>query len=92
MVQESPRSVQKGYVKATFLEPDEAHDYTDQTLISLGEEVEHLLSSGVRLNDIAILVRKNKSIPVSRTTSTKSYIIKLYQTKPSASMPLLPSA
>lgn len=63
MVQESPRSVQKGYVKATFLEPDEAHDYTDQTLISLSEEVEHLLSSGVRLNDIAILVRKNKSIP-----------------------------
>ena len=63
VVQESPRSVQKGYVKATFLEPDEAHDYTDQTLISLGEEVEHLLSSGVRLNDIAILVRKNKSIP-----------------------------
>lgn len=45
------------------MEPDEAHDYTDQTLISLGEEVEHLLSSGVRLNDIAILVRKNKSIP-----------------------------
>ncbi len=42
VVQESPRSVQKGYVKATFLEPDEAHDYTDQTLISLGEEVEHL--------------------------------------------------
>ena len=63
VVQESPRSVQKGYVKATFLEPDEAHDYTDQTLISLGEEVEHLLSSGVRLNNIAILVRKNKSIP-----------------------------
>lgn len=63
VVQESPRSVQKGYIKATFLEPDEAHDYTDQTLISLGEEVEHLLSSGVRLNDIAILVRKNKSIP-----------------------------
>lgn len=61
--QESPRSVQRGYVKATFLEPDETHDYIEQTLISLGEEVEHLLSSGVRLNDIAILVRKNKSIP-----------------------------
>lgn len=26
-------------------------------------EVEHLLQSGVKLNDIAILVRKNKSIP-----------------------------
>ena len=63
VVQESPRSMQKGYVKATFLEPDETHDYIEQTLISLGEEVEHLLSSGIRLNDIAILVRKNKSIP-----------------------------
>ena len=44
------------------LEPDEEHYYTEQTLISLGEEVQHLLTSGVRLNDIAILVRKNKSI------------------------------
>ena len=61
--QESPRSSDKGYVKVSFLEPDEEHDYTEQTLISLGKEVEQLLSSGIRLNDIAILVRKNKSIP-----------------------------
>lgn len=63
VVQESPRSTEKGYVKISFLEPDEAHDYTAQTLIGLGEEVERLLASGVRLNDIAILVRKNKNIP-----------------------------
>lgn len=63
VVQESPRSTAKGYVKVSFLEPDEEHDYTEQTLISLGAEVEQLLASGVRLNDIAILVRKNKSIP-----------------------------
>lgn len=56
-------NTQKGYVKASFLEPDEEHDYTEQTLISLGEEVEHLLASGIHLNDITILVRKNKSIP-----------------------------
>lgn len=61
--QESPRNKQQGYVKVEFLEPDEEHDYTEQTLISLGMEVEHLLQSGVKLNDIAILVRKNKSIP-----------------------------
>lgn len=61
--QESPRDSKKGYVKASFLEPDEEHDYTEQTLISLGTEVNRLLASGVRLNDIAILVRKNKSIP-----------------------------
>lgn len=63
VVQESPLNTQKGYVKASFLEPDEEHDYTEQTLISLGEEVEHLLASGIHLNDITILVRKNKSIP-----------------------------
>lgn len=63
VVQESPRDTEKGYVKVSFLEPDEDHDYVEQTLISLGEEVEQLLSSGVRLNDIAILVRKNKNIP-----------------------------
>ena len=63
VVQESPRSTEKGYVKVSFLEPDEEHDYTEQTLISLGAEVENLLASGVQLNDIAILVRKNKSIP-----------------------------
>lgn len=61
--QESPRNKQQGYVKVEFLEPDEEHDYTEQTLISLGMEVEHLLQSGVKLNDIASLVRKNKSIP-----------------------------
>lgn len=63
VMQESPRTTAKGYVKVSFLEPDEEHDYIQQTLISLGAEVEHLLASGVRLNDIAILVRKNKSIP-----------------------------
>ncbi len=63
VVQESPKEMRKGYVKVSFLEPDEEHDYTEQTLISLGEEVERLLNSGVRLNDIAILVRKNKNIP-----------------------------
>lgn len=63
VVQQSPRSTEKGYVKVSFLEPDEEHDYTRQTLISLGKEVERLLDGGIRLNDIAILVRKNKNIP-----------------------------
>ncbi|MBP1613465.1 MAG: ATP-dependent helicase [Bacteroidetes bacterium] len=61
--QESPRKEDKGYIKVSFLEPDEEHNYTEQTLISLGEEVERLLSSGIRMNNIAILVRKNKNIP-----------------------------
>ena len=61
--QESPKSKEKGFVKVSFLEPDEEHDYTEQTLIALGTEVEQLLAAGVKLNDIAILVRKNKTIP-----------------------------
>nr|WP_285947473.1 UvrD-helicase domain-containing protein [Bacteroides intestinalis] len=60
---ESPRTEAKGYIKATFLEPDEEHDYTELTILSLGEEVQRLLEAGVKLNDITILVRKNKNIP-----------------------------
>lgn len=63
VAQESPRTEAKGYIKATFLEPDEEHDYTELTIISLGEEVQRLLEAGVKLNDITILVRKNKNIP-----------------------------
>lgn len=61
--QESPKTVHRGYVKVSFLEPDAEHDYTEQTLLALGTEVARLQADGVRLNDIAILVRKNKSIP-----------------------------
>lgn len=63
VAQESPRTEAKGYIKATFLEPDEEHDYTELTILSLGEEVQRLLETGVKLNDITILVRKNKNIP-----------------------------
>lgn len=63
VAQESPRTEAKGYIKATFLEPDEEHDYTELTILSLEEEVQRLLEAGVKLNDITILVRKNKNIP-----------------------------
>jgi len=63
VAQESPKSKERGYVKATFLEPDNEHNYTAQTLLALGEEVKRLLQEGVTLNDITILVRKNKNIP-----------------------------
>ena len=62
VAQESPKSEKRGYVKASFLEPDEEHNYTEQTLLALGEEVECLLQAGVQLNDITILVRKNKPL------------------------------
>lgn len=63
VVQESPKTEEKGYIKVSFLEPDDQNDYTELTLKGLGEEVTRLLNSGVGLNDIAILVRKNKNIP-----------------------------
>lgn len=63
VVQESPRTQAKGYVKISFVESGEEHDYTEQTLIDMGEEVIRLLATGITPNDIAILVRKNKNIP-----------------------------
>ena len=61
--QESPKKEQKGYVKISFLE-SESSEYQNDTLAAMGEEVAHLIEAGVRLDDIAILVRKNKNIPV----------------------------
>lgn len=63
VAQESPKIESKGYVKVSFVEPDEEQNYTEKTLAALGEEVQRLLTEGVRLNDITILVRKNKNIP-----------------------------
>lgn len=63
VAQESPKKEAKGYVKVSFLEPDDENDYTTVTLQALGQEVTRLLDNGIRLNDIAILVRKNKNIP-----------------------------
>ena len=63
VAQESPKTENKGYVKVSFLEPDEEQNYTEKTLSAMGEEVQRLLSEGVKLNDITILVRKNKNIP-----------------------------
>lgn len=59
----SPKVKPNGYVKTTFLNSDEEHDYIQNTLIALGNEIQILIENGVKLNDIAILVRKNKNIP-----------------------------
>lgn len=64
VTQESPKAESRGYVKVSFIKPDEELDYTRKTLADLGEEVQRLLSEGVKLNDITILVRKNKNIPL----------------------------
>ena len=59
----SPKAEAKGYVCVQLLEADEAEDYKQQTLAALGNEVRRLLAEGIQLNDMAILVRKNKNIP-----------------------------
>lgn len=63
VVQQSPKAEGKGHVKIHLLQAEEAEDYKQQTLEALGNEVRRLLAEGIRLNDIAILVRKNKNIP-----------------------------
>ncbi len=63
VAQESPKHEERGYVKVSFLEGNEEHDYSEVTLMRLGEEVKRLLDEGVRMSQIAILVRKNKAIP-----------------------------
>ena len=63
VAQESPKAEAKGYVSVQLLEADEAEDYKQQTLTALGNEVRRLLAEGIQLNDMAILVRKNKNIP-----------------------------
>ena len=60
VAQESPKTENKGYVKVSFLEPDEEQNYTEKTLSAMGEEVQRLLSEGVKLNDITILVQQKQ--------------------------------
>ena len=62
--QSSPKTERKGYVEVNFVEPGEDTDYNGQTLQDLGEKVNELVEGGVALSDIAILIRKNKFIPV----------------------------
>lgn len=62
--QEISKDPGKGYVKVTFLPTKEDTTYAKDTLQQLVEEVENLVSQGICLKDIAILVRKNRSIPL----------------------------
>ena len=61
--QKTSKDTKEGYIKISFLKNSEEHPYADTTMELLAEEVDSLVKKGVRVNDIAILVRKNKSIP-----------------------------
>ncbi|MGL5273397.1 MAG: UvrD-helicase domain-containing protein, partial [Phocaeicola sp.] len=62
--QESDKDPGQGYVKTTFLATSKEENYTDMTLAALAKQVEQLVETGVVLSDMAILVRKNKNIPL----------------------------
>ena len=53
-----------------------ANDYDEETLRIVGEQVDALLSSGIETKNIAILVRKNKHIPVLANyfTTTRPHV------------------
>ena len=55
---------EKGYVKVSFLTKKEDISYEEDTLRQMAAEVEHLIQQGVHLNDMAILIRKNRMIPL----------------------------
>ena len=61
--QASPRSEQRGHVQGHFIEAENEQEYTEQTLQELGAKVKEIIDAGVKPDDIAILVRKNKNIP-----------------------------
>ena len=61
--QETAKTEEHGYIKVTFLADSKEKPYADTTLQQLADEVSSLIAQGIRTNDIAILVRKNKTIP-----------------------------
>lgn len=64
VVQETCKREEKGYIKVSFLGKKEDVTYEEDTLQQLSVEVECLLQKGVKLNDMAILIRKNRMIPL----------------------------
>lgn len=63
VMQKSPKKEEKGFAQIEFIESESADEYIEQTLEALKNNITELINHGVALNDIAILVRKNKNIP-----------------------------
>ena len=64
VVQKSSKKEEKGYIKVSFLSIKGEVDYIEDTLQQLVAEVNTLLGKGVKQNEMAILIRKNKTIPL----------------------------
>ena len=54
----------KGFVKVAFVKENKGGNYQEDVLKRLAEEVEVMHQQGVKVNDMAILIRKNKLIPI----------------------------
>lgn len=65
--QEISKKPGQGYVELNFLSAKEDISYQDETLQEMASKIDLLLSQGVKLNEIAILVRKNAIIPLIAT-------------------------
>ena len=64
VVQETCKETAKGSVKISLLSNKEDIGYPEDTLQQMANEVEAMIQQGIRLNDMAILVRKNNQIPL----------------------------
>ena len=62
--QKSSKKEEKGYIKVSFLSIKGEVDYIEDTLQQLVAEVNTLFGKGVKQNEMAILIRKNKTIPL----------------------------
>ena len=62
--QQTAQEEVKGFVKVSFLSAKEDISYQEDTLEQLAEEVRNMVEQGVKVNDMAILVRKNGIIPI----------------------------
>ena len=61
--QHSAKTEEKGYIRLTFLTDTAEHPYAETQMEQLADEVNRLVHSGIHTSDIAILVRKNRTIP-----------------------------
>lgn len=61
--QQTAKQHEEGYVKVSFLPDSKEFPYSETMLSELASEVSNLINQGIQTNDIAILVRKNKTIP-----------------------------
>ena len=61
--QQTAQPTEQGFVRLRFLADSDVHPYVETQLAELADEVRLLVASGIRTSDIAILVRKNRTIP-----------------------------